>query len=125
MRTVSRALRVALRSQPLRELLRTPLPRRWVNRGKKEGRSVLAPALPLGIRLWLLPAAQQALGLLRPLSVLLLGLAEELDQFLVASLPRVFDVFVLHLSTRGGVVEDAREVKDGIAYAGGLLIGCH
>src|SRR5215213_6747488 len=39
----------------LAELRRTTLPRSRVNKGdKEEGRSVLAPALPLGIRLWLL-----------------------------------------------------------------------
>ena len=87
---------------------------------------MLAPALPfLGIRLWLLPAAQQALGLLRPLSVLISGLAEELDQFVVAFLLRVFDVLLVDLSALGGVVEDAGEVIDGIAYAGGLLTGSH
>src|SRR5829696_3845561 len=83
------------------ELPRIPMPRTRVNKGMKKGRSVLAPALPLGIRLWLLPAAQQALGLLGPLSVLISGLAEELDQFLVAFLLRVFDVLVVHLAALG------------------------
>src|SRR5215212_9610418 len=113
-------------SRSLKLAVRIPLPRTRVHKGKRKGRSVLAPALPLGIRLWLLPAAQQALGLLGPLGVLLLGLAEELDQFVVAFLLRVFDVLGVHLTALGGVVEDAGEVVDGIAYAGsGLLTGSH
>ena len=34
---------------PANELRRIPLPRTWVNKGKKEGRSAAAPALPRSV----------------------------------------------------------------------------
>ena len=44
-----------------------------------------------------LPLAKQLLGLLSPLSVLLLDLTEELHKLLVALSLGVFDVLVVHL----------------------------
>jgi hypothetical protein len=70
-----------------------------------------------------LPLAKQLLGLLSPLRVLLLDLTEELHKLLVALSLGVFDVLVVHLPAFCGVVEDATEVEDRIAYACELLSG--
>jgi hypothetical protein len=70
-----------------------------------------------------LPPAKQRLGLLGPLGVLLLNLAEELHYLSIALSLSVLDVLGVHLPAFGGVVEDATEVEDRIAYPCELLCG--
>jgi hypothetical protein len=70
-----------------------------------------------------LPPAKQRLGLLGPLGVLLLNLAEELHYLSVVLSLSVLYVLGVHLPAFGGVVEDATEVEDRIAYPCELLCG--
>src|SRR5215212_3859151 len=88
----------------------------------KKGRGVVASAPYIG-REVLLPPADQRLGLLSPLGVLLLDFLEELHELLVAIALGVLDVLVVHLRAFCGVVEDAAEVEDRIAYTCELLCG--
>ena len=57
------------------------------------------------------------------MGVLLLDLAEEVHKLLVTLSLSILDVLGVHLPALCGVVEDAGEVEDSVAYAGELLSG--
>jgi hypothetical protein len=72
----------------------------------------------------LLPPADQRLRLLGPPGVLLLDILEELHELLIALSGGIIDVLGVHLRALSGVVEDTRQIEDGVAYAGELLRSC-
>jgi hypothetical protein len=109
----------AFRESPTCEVRRKPLPRTPLNKGKKKGQGYYTLARSIGREV--LPPADQRLGLLGPPGVLLLDVLEELHEILIALSGGVIDVLGVHLTAFGGVVEDARQIEDGVAYAGELL----
>ena len=69
----------------------------------------------------LLPPVDQRLRLLRPPSLLLLDILEELYELAIAHFGGVIDVVDAHLRALGGLGEDVPKVEDGVAFAGELL----